>query len=92
MDFIFEIVFEIVYELIFEGSLDIGTNKKVSMPVRILAMTVFVILVGGFLAIFVYLALAIMKKNPAFGWMFLLFDLFLLGCIIYGIQKRLRNQ
>lgn len=36
-----ELIYEILFELIFDGNLEIGTSKKVPMPVRILAAIVF---------------------------------------------------
>lgn len=87
-----EFIFEILFELIFEGSLEIGTSKKVSMPVRILAMIVFLIVAGGILAVLLFIALAIMKESMIGGTLFILFDLFMLGCVIYAVWKRLKKN
>lgn len=76
MEIFFEIFFELIFELIFEGSFEIGTSKKVSMPIRILAMIIFLIVVGGFLTLFLLIALQIMKNSAVLGWMVILLDFF----------------
>lgn len=92
MGFVFEMLFEILFELIFEGSLEIGISKKVSMPIRILAMFLFAAFSGGFLLLFLWIAVESMKSNAVLGWMVVLFDFFLLGCIIYAVRKKIKER
>lgn len=87
-----EFIFEILFEFIFEGSLEIGTSKKVPLPVRVLAMIFFVLMSGGFLALFLAIALEIMKNSTFLGWLLILFDLFMLGCIIYAVWKQVKKK
>jgi len=87
-----ELIFEILFELIFEGSLEIGTSKKAPLFVRILAMAVFLIASGGVLILIFLIALVIMKKSTVGGWMLIIFDLFLLGCIIYAVGKNIKKR
>lgn len=87
-----ELIFELLFELIFEGSLEIGTSKKVSMPIRIVVMTVFFIVVGGFLTLLLLIALSVMKSSVILGWLFILFDLFMFGGIMYAIWKRVKKK
>lgn len=91
MEFIFEIVFEVLFELIFEGTLTLGTSKKVCMPVRILVMAVFVLLVGGILALVLWIALSVMKSSALGGWALIALDLALLGGAVYGVWKKIKN-
>lgn len=86
-----ELIFELLFELIFEGSLEIGTSKKVSMPIRIVIMTVFFIVVGGFVTLLLLIALSVMKSSVILGWLFILFDLFMFGGIMYAIWKRVKK-
>jgi hypothetical protein len=86
-----ELIFELLFELIFEGSLEIGTSKKVSMPIRIVIMTVFSIVVGGFVTLLLLIALSVMKSSVILGWLFILFDLFMFGGIMYAIWKRVKK-
>lgn len=86
-----EFIFELLFELIFEGSLELGMNKKVAMPVRILAMAFVLLIVGAFLAVLFMMALSVMKKKIVFGWLIILFDLFMLGCFLYAIWKRVKK-
>lgn len=92
MELIYEIVFEILFELIFDGSLEIGTSKKVPMPVRILAAIVFLIFAGGILTLLFLAALAVMQNSIVLGWIFILFDMFLAGCIIFSIWKKMKSS
>lgn len=88
MDFICEILFELLFEVSFE----LGTNKKVAMPIRILAIMVILFFSGAFLAAFLMLTIAAMKKNIVFGWIVILFDIIILGCAIHGIWKKLKTS
>lgn len=100
MEFIFEIlaeaiefVFEILFELIFEGSLEIAAHKKIAMPFRILALLLFLLVSVGFLVILFMIAIEIMENTSvALGIIFIIFDVFLLGCIIYAIRKKMKNR
>lgn len=67
MEFTYEIVFEILFELIFDGSLEIGTSKKVPMPVRILAAIVFLIFAGGILTLLFFSCIGYYAKQYCFG-------------------------
>lgn len=87
-----EFIFEILFELIFEGSLELGTSKKVPLPLRILAMAVFVIVVAGVLGILLVVALEVRKEHVIGGWLLILFDLFLLGCVIRLIWNRIQKN
>lgn len=86
-----EFIFEILYEIIFEGSLEIGTSKKAPILVRILAMAVFFAINGLFLAVFLLISLEIMKKSVVLGWMVILFDCFLLGCLVSTVRKKIKK-
>lgn len=92
MGFVFEMLFDILFDFIFEGSLELGTSKKVSAPIRILAMLAFLTIVGGVLLLFLLLAMEIMKSNKALGWMVVLLDLFMAGCIIYAVRKKIKER
>lgn len=50
-----EFIFELIFEIIFEGTLELGSNKKVPMPLRILAFLVFV-LIYGFIIVAIWTA------------------------------------
>lgn len=92
MEFIFELVFEVIFEIIFEGSLEIGTSRKVPVPVRILAALIFGLVTGGFLVMLLLIAVQIMKQNAVLGWLFVLLVLFLAGCAIYAVWKKIKTK
>lgn len=92
MELIMELIVEILLEMVFEGTLETGTSKKVPMPVRILCLVIFLLLIGGFLFFMAFITLEIIKKNIALGCIFVLFDLFLLGCVVYAIRKKIKDH
>lgn len=89
MEAIVEFVVTFLIELFFDGCIDIFTSRKVSMPLRILAVEVFVVVVGGLFWLFFWIAV---NANVFLGGMLALFELFLVGCIIYAVRKRILHR
>lgn len=88
-----ELFFEFIFSLIFEGSLELGTDKKLRKPVRFLAMLVFFLCFGGILLFLLFIGISILKNNSmAGGILFILFDIFLLFMGIWGILKKCREH
>lgn len=92
MDFIIEFIGEIVIEVIVEGSLELGTSKKVPMPLRILAAILLLAFYFGIIAILLFVALAAMKTNPPLAWLFIVLAvLFAIGAA-YAVVKKWREK
>ena len=89
MEIIIEFIVTLLVELFFDGSIDIFTNKRVSMPLRVLVFTVFVMVMGSFFWLFFWIAL---NANLLLGILLFLFELFLMGCIIYAVRKRILRR
>ncbi len=52
-----EIFFEIVFNLIVEGSLEAARDKKVSLPLRIIAAVVLLAVYGGGIGFLIYIGI-----------------------------------
>jgi len=87
-----EFILELIFEIIVEGSLEIGTSKRVPLPLRIFTMLIVIAVFGGVIVLFFILALSIMKSNPALAWLLIVFDVFLAICCIYGFRKKWREK
>ena len=49
-----EFIMEFLFELIVEGSLEASSDKKVPLPVRIIAAIVLIVVYGGMIGLFLY--------------------------------------
>ena len=88
MDFLFELLFEIIIE----GSLEIGTSRKVPLLLRILALLVFLVVFGGVaVLLFVCGFNALREKEMAFGVLCLAVSLLLVFGSIYMVAKKFRK-
>ncbi|BBF42365.1 hypothetical protein lbkm_1047 [Lachnospiraceae bacterium KM106-2] len=86
-----DFIIEILLELIFEGSVELGTNRKIPMPLRIVALTILIAGSGGLFLLLLWMAVNIMKaRSIVLGGMILLLDLILLASMLHGFRKRLR--
>lgn len=93
MDDIIEGIFEVIFEIIVEGSLEVGKNKKVPLPLRILALILFVAIFGGLVIFFMVLGFDSMKQGDT-AEAIVLFAVatgLLLGCI-YMMRKKFKEK
>lgn len=93
MDDIIEGIFELIFEIIVEGSLEVGTSKKVPLPLRILAFILFVAIFGGFVIFFMVLGFDSMKQGDTAEAviLFVVAIGLLLGCI-HIIRKKFKER
>lgn len=88
-----EIAFEILFEFIVEGSLEIGTSKKVPMAVRIIALLGFLVVYGGFIGLLlIYGIQAIRADHIAAGCFFILVAAGLVAVCVYLFVKKFRES
>lgn len=88
-----EFLFELIFEIIVEGSLELGTYRKVPMAIRVIAMLLFLAVYGGIsVVIFVCGYIALQEKNILGGILFIVagFGIVLGG--IYEILKKLKEN
>ena len=88
-----EFIIELLFEIIIEGSLELGTHHKVPMPLRILALLLFLsiygLLIGGIIMIG-YSSARDGDKGVA-GMMYLIAALLTI-VIIYVIRKKFKEN
>ena len=82
MDFILEFLFD----LIVEGSLEASTDKKVPLPVRIIAAVILIGVYGGLIGICLYSG--IREKS----WVLLLLGVIILIMTALGIRSVYRKR
>ena len=95
MEFILELLFEIILEgslMIGTGDLDAETEKKIPMPIRILALLISVGIYGGLIVLFFMLGLDAMETKPAFGWLFVIVAVVFAVLVVYVIRKKWRER
>lgn len=87
-----EFILELLFEIIIEGSWELVTNKKVPIPLRILAVLVFVGIYGGLIVVFILLGLDAMKTKPVLGWLLIIIAVLLVVGVVYMIRKKWREK
>lgn len=87
-----EFVFELLFDIIIEGTLDLGTSKKVPMVFRILALITFLALYVGIAGLLLFYGVDAFRSNDVFGGcLCILVGLgIVIGCI-YMMIKRFRK-
>lgn len=89
MDFLFELLFEIIIE----GSLELGTCRKVPLPVRIIALILFIAVFGSIAAgLFLCGCNALQKQNIAGGILFTAIAAGIVAGCIYMIVKKFKEN
>lgn len=88
-----EFLFELLFEIVFEGSLELGTYRKVPMPLRILALLVFAAIWIGITGVIFYVGYGVMKGgNIAAAVLFYVVAVGLLVGGVYAIIKKYREN
>ena len=83
-----EFIFELIFEIIVEGSIELGSEKKVPMPLRILALLVVLVLYIGFAGAIFFIGYDAMI-NDQIGVSILLYavSVFILAGGMYQVRK-----
>lgn len=88
-----ELFFELIFEIIVEGTLEIGTSRKVPLVIRILAFLVFLAIFGGITVLLFLCGIrALQEGRRAAGILFLVVALGLAIGSVYMILKRARSR
>lgn len=84
-----EFIFEFLFELILEGTIELGTSRRVPPVVRILALLVVMAVFGGLTVLLVVVGISMLQENniPAAVFFFAIGALILSGAV-YAILKR----
>ena len=81
-----EIIFEVLFEFILEGSMGAVGDKKVPMPLRILAALILFIVFGGIIGGLIYLGIS--DSSPVA----LIFGLVILVIVILAILNTVKTH
>ena len=88
-----EFIIELLFEIIVEGSLELGSHRKVPMPLRILALAVFGVIYGGL--VFLLFASGIdayQAGNLAAAVLLIVVSVGLLVGCVYMIRKKFKEN
>ena len=88
-----EFIFELLFEIIVEGSLELGSHRKVPMPLRVLALGVFGFIYGGLIFLLFVTGIDAYKEgNPVAAVLLIAVSVgLLLGCI-YMTRKKFKEN
>lgn len=88
MDFIIEFI----VELFIEGSVEIGTDKRISKfiryPLLILVLLFYIAIIG----IIVFVGIGILAENIILGIIMILIAVFLVFITIFAFRKKLKEK
>ncbi|MFQ9516613.1 MAG: hypothetical protein ACLRZ9_12420 [Eubacterium sp.] len=88
-----EFIFEIIFEAIFEGVWELGTSKKVCMPVRIVMLLMLIAIYGGIVLLCFFMAISGFKENNVlFGVMGIILGIVIAVIIVYGFIKKCKEH
>ncbi len=87
-----EILAEFLIDLVVEGSLELGTSRRIPMPVRILALLVFTLIWCAVIGVVMLAAVLVMKNFSVLpGLLLVLFDVLVVWKTVVMIRKKLRS-
>lgn len=88
-----EFLLDFLFELVLEGSIEIGTSRKVPLLLRILALTLLVLVYGAFVVLLVVVAVAMWQEGATVGSILVIFiDVFFAGMIVLTVRKKFRER
>ena len=83
-----EFIFELIFDIIVEGSIELGSEKKVPMPLRILALLVVLIIFIGMAGIMLFIGYdAMMNGQVAVSILLYAVSVFILAGGMYQVRK-----
>lgn len=88
MDFIIEFILE----LILEGTIEIGTSKKVNKLIRYPLLALIILFYIAFNALFIFIGIKTLKDNLFGGIVILLIAIMLVFLTIYSFYKKLKEK
>ena len=88
-----EFVLELIFDIIVEGSIALGSEKKVPMPLRILALLIVLVIFGGFAAFLFIIGYDLMIDGQTAGAvLFYAVAVFFVGGCVYQARKMFRAR
>lgn len=89
-----EFIYELLFEVIVEGTLDIGTSRKIPVFFRILALIGFLAIYVGTTCLLLIYGVDALRSNDLFGGCLCILTamVVLLGCIFLTVKKLRKDQ
>lgn len=85
-----EFVLELLFDLILEGSIELGTSRKVPMVLRILALAILVLVFGGLVVVLAVIAVNLWQEDKVVNSiLFVVIDIIFVAVIIWGVRKKI---
>ena len=81
-----EIILDILFELIIEGSIGAVGDKKVPLPLRILAAVILVVIFGGLVGVLIYIGID--EKN----WIIVICGVVVAIAVIGAVWQTVRKH
>ena len=92
MEFLLELL-ELLFEIILEGTLELGTSRRVPVVVRSLALLLILALFGGITLLIVIAGIHVLKQGDTLVGVLLLAISFLIAfASIYMVVKKIRRK
>lgn len=87
-----EFLFELLFEIIVEGAVEIGTSRKIPLPLRILAFLVILTIFGGIVVLLLMCGIdALWEGRKPAGILFLVMAIGLFFGSIYMVMKKMKK-
>ena len=88
-----EFVIEFILELIIEGTIEIGTSRKVALPIRIMALLLFLAIYGVVLGAIAMVGIGIWQDgNMPLAIFVFGIDAFIAIVVVYWIVKQYKEK
>ncbi len=88
-----EFFLEVLFDLILEGSIEIGTSRKVPLVLRILALTLLVVIYGAFVMFLAVVAVTMWKDGSIVGSILVIcIDVLFTCMVVLAIRKKYRER
>ena len=88
-----EFFLEVLFDLILEGSIEIGTSRKVPLVLRILALSLLVVVYGAFVVFLAVVAITMWKEGSIVGSIVVLcIDVIFSFMVVLAVRKKYRER
>lgn len=88
-----EFILELIFDIIIEGSIELGSARKVPMPLRILALLVVLVFFGGLAVILIMVGYdAMVSGQVAVAILLYAVAVLLIGGVVYQTRKMFRAR
>lgn len=88
-----EFILELIFEIVVEGCLEVWSEKKVPMPLRILSALIFLAIYLGFAGLLIYIGYdAMINKNWGAAILFFVVGFGVLIGVFYMMRKKFKEK